>query len=275
MADVHAPGDKPAGGRGAIRGTVRAWSRQGIPLKLIGSFLTANKVHGFDCPGCAFPDKTGRHLVDSCEQGQKAIAWEMTRKAVGAEFFDGKTPAQLQSLGDFDLEFQGRLTTPVLYERGAGVFRAIDWDEAYAIAARELSTLPPQSVAFYASGRSSNEAAFLWQLTARTYGSANLPDSSNFCHEPSGYALKQSIGTGKGTCSLDDFEHADLIVVIGQNPASNHPRMMAALYEARKRGARIVAINPMRERGFTNFSDPKNIGFSCQPRSSVLTCIAS
>jgi len=260
MADVHAPGDKPAGGRGAIRGTVRAWSRQGIPLKLIGSFLTANKVHGFDCPGCAFPDKTGRHLVDSCEQGQKAIAWEMTRKAVGAEFFDGKTPAQLQSLGDFDLEFQGRLTTPVLYERGAGVFRAIDWDEAYAISACELAKLPPQSVAFYASGRSSNEAAFLWQLAARTYGSANLPDSSNFCHEPSGYALKQSIGTGKGTCSLDDFEHADLFIVIGQNPASNHPRMMAALYEAKKRGATILVVNPLRERGFTHFSDPKNVG---------------
>ena len=260
MADVHAPGDKPAGGRGAIRGTVRAWSRQGIPLKLIGSFLAANKVHGFDCPGCAFPDKTGSHLVDSCEQGQKAIAWEMTRKAVGAEFFDGRTPAQLQALGDFDLEFQGRLTTPVLYERGAGVFRAIDWDEAYAIAARELSTLPPQSVAFYASGRSSNEAAFLWQLAARTYGSANLPDSSNFCHEPSGFALKQSIGTGKGTCSLDDFEHADLFVVIGQNPASNHPRMMAALYEAKKRGATVLVVNPLRERGFTHFSDPKNVG---------------
>ncbi|MFL6593268.1 MAG: FdhF/YdeP family oxidoreductase [Luteimonas sp.] len=260
MADVHPPGDKPAGGRGAIRGTVRAWSRQGIPLKLIGSFLAANKVHGFDCPGCAFPDKTGRHLVDSCEQGQKAIAWEMTRKAVGAEFFDGRTPVQLQALGDFDLEFQGRLTTPVLFERRSGVFRAIDWDQAYAIAARELAALPPQSVAFYASGRSSNEAAFLWQLAARTYGSANLPDSSNFCHEPSGFALKQSIGTGKGTCSLEDFEHAELFIVIGQNPASNHPRMMAALYEAKKRGASVLVVNPLRERGFTHFSDPKNVG---------------
>ena len=260
MRRERGPGDRPAGGRGAIKGTVRAWRQQGITAKLVDSFLTANKVHGFDCPGCAFPDKTGRHLVDSCEQGQKAIAWEMTRKAVGAEFFDGRTPAELQALGNFDLEFQGRLTTPVLYEKSTGTYRAIDWESAYAIAARELSALPPESVAFYASGRSSNEAAFLWQLAARTYGSANLPDSSNFCHEPSGYALKQSIGTGKGTCTLDDFEHADLFIVIGQNPASNHPRMMAALYEAKKRGATVLAINPLRERGFTHFSDPKNVG---------------
>ena len=254
------PRSKPAGGRGAIRGAMRAWSQQGIPLKLVGSFLTANKVHGFDCPGCAFPDRPGRPLVDSCEQGQKAIAWEMTRKAVGAEFFDGRTPEELRALGDFDLEFQGRLTTPVLYERRRGTFRAIGWDEAFAVAARELAALPPSTVAFYASGRSSNEAAFLWQLAARGYGSAHLPDSSNFCHEPSGHALKQSIGTGKGTCTLEDFEHADLFLVIGQNPASNHPRMMAALYEARRRGATVLAINPLRERGFTHFSDPKNVG---------------
>jgi molybdopterin-dependent oxidoreductase alpha subunit len=240
---------------------VRAFARQGIPIKLVGSFLHANKLPGgFDCPGCAFPDKRGHPLVDSCEQGQKAIAWEMTRKAVGASFFAGRTPEELRARSDFDLEFQGRLTHPVVYERATGVFRAIDWDEAHAIAARELRALDPRAVAWYASGRSSNEAAFLWQLAARAYGSPNLPDSSNFCHEPSGYALKQSIGTGKGTCTLDDFEHAELIVVIGQNPASNHPRMMAALHAAKQRGATILAINPLRERGFTDFSDPKAIG---------------
>ncbi len=260
MAQRAGPDGAPAGGRGAIAGAVRAWSRQGIPVKLVGSFLSANTVGGFDCPGCAFPDKPGRPLIDSCEQGQKAIAWEMTRKSVDAAFFDGRTPAELQALGDFDLEFHGRLTTPVLYERSRGHFRAIDWPEAFAIASRELSALSPDHVAFYASGRSSNEAAFLWQLAARSYGSAHLPDSSNFCHKPSGFALKQSIGTGKGTCSLDDFEHADLFIVIGQNPASNHPRMMAALYEARRRGATVLAINPLRERGFTHFSDPKNVG---------------
>lgn len=261
MKRTSSRSNKPAGGRGAIAGSLRAFARQGIPVKVIGSFLHANKLPGgFDCPGCAFPDKAGKPMVDSCEQGQKAIAWEMTRKAVGAAFFDGKTPAQLQALGDFDLEFQGRLTTPVLFESRTGKFRAIDWDEAYAVAVRELSALAPDSVAFYASGRSSNEAAFLWQLAARAYGSPNLPDSSNFCHEPSGYALKQAIGVGKGTCSLEDFERADLFIVIGQNPASNHPRMMTALYEARQRGATVLAINPLRERGFAHFSDPKNVG---------------
>jgi hypothetical protein len=125
----------PAGGRGAIAGAARAFRQQGIPFKLIGSFLHANKIDGFDCPGCAFPDRPGKPLLDSCEQGQKAIAWEMTRKAVGAEFFEGKTPEQLQALGDFDLEFQGRLTTPILYEREHGRFRAIDWDSACAAAA--------------------------------------------------------------------------------------------------------------------------------------------
>jgi len=255
------PTGKPAGGRGAIAASLQAFRRQQIPIKVIGSFLHANKVHGgFDCPGCAFPDKPGRPLLDSCEQGQKAIAWEMTRKAVDANFFEGRTPEQLRDLSDFELEFQGRLTTPVLYERATNQYHAIDWDEALRITARQLNALDPKAVAFYASGRSSNEAAFLWQLLARSYGSPHLPDSSNFCHEPSGFALKHSIGTGKGTCQLDDFEHAELILVIGQNPASNHPRMMSALYEARKRGATVLVLNPMSERGFTHFSDPKNLG---------------
>ncbi|MCB1567725.1 MAG: FdhF/YdeP family oxidoreductase [Xanthomonadales bacterium] len=251
---------KPAGGRGAIVAALNAFRRQDIPAKVIGSFLKNNKVHGgFDCPGCAFPDKDGRPLVDSCEQGQKAVAWEMTRKAADGAFFDGKTPEELQALSDLELEFQGRLTTPVLYERASNRYRAIDWDQALGIAARELLALPAQAVAFYASGRSSNEAAFLWQLLARSYGSPHLPDSSNFCHEPSGFALKQSVGIGKGTCQLDDFDHAELFLVIGQNPASNHPRMMAALHAARKRGATILVLNPIGERGFRNFSDPKNV----------------
>jgi hypothetical protein len=139
---------KPAGGRGAIAGSVQAFVRQGIPIKLLGSFARANKLHGFDCPGCAFPDKKGHPLVDSCEQGQKAIAWEMTRKAVGAEFFEGRTPGELRALSDFDLEFQGRLTHPVIYEKRTGVYRAVSWPEAYEIAPRELGRLDPKSVAF-------------------------------------------------------------------------------------------------------------------------------
>ncbi|HET9047447.1 MAG TPA: FdhF/YdeP family oxidoreductase [Chiayiivirga sp.] len=252
--------EKPAGGRGAIAASLNAFRKQDIPLKVLGSFWHANKVQGgFDCPGCAFPDKPDCRGLDSCEQGQKAIAWEMTRKAAGASFFDGKTPEQLRALSDLELESHGRLTTPVLYERRSNQYRAIDWDSALDIAARELRALDPHAVAFYASGRSSNEAAFLWQLLARSYGSPHLPDSSNFCHEPSGHALKQSIGIGKGTCQLEDFEHADLFIVMGQNPASNHPRMMAALYAARQRGAKVLVLNPIAELAFRNFSDPKNV----------------
>ncbi len=252
--------EAPAGGRGAILSAFSAFEQQHIPIKVLSSFLHANKVAGFDCPGCAFPDKPGKPLVDSCEQGQKAIAWEMTRKETGVSFFAGKTPADLQRLSDHELEAHGRLTSPILFEKQTGVFRGIDWQQAYAIIGRELNAIAPAQAAFYASGRSSNEAAFLWQLVARSYGCANLPDSSNFCHEPSGFALKQVLGTGKGTCSLSDFERADLIIVMGQNPASNHPRMMVALYEAAQRGATVLAFNPLKEKGFTDFSDPKNVG---------------
>ncbi len=250
----------PAGGRGAILGAIAAFRQQRIAIQLLSSFQHANKTGGFDCPGCAFPDKPGKPLVDSCEQGQKAIAWEMTRKETGVDFFNGKTPVELQRLSDHELEAHGRLTTPILFEKQTGVFRAIDWPQAYAIIGRELQAIAPSQAAFYASGRSSNEAAFLWQLAARSYGCANLPDSSNFCHEPSGFALKQALGSGKGTCALSDFESAELIMVMGQNPASNHPRMMVALYEAAQRGATVIAFNPLKERGFTYFSDPKNVG---------------
>jgi molybdopterin-dependent oxidoreductase alpha subunit len=252
--------DKPAGGRGAVEATLRAFRSQGIPFQVLPALLRANKHQHFDCPGCAFPDKPGQPTVDSCEQGQKAIAWEMTRHSAGPDFFQQRSVEQLRRLSDHELEKQGRLTSPLLYQADSGRYIPIDWAQAFEIAALELRALPPDQVAFYASGRSSNEAAFLWQLVARACGCPNLPDSSNFCHESSSYALKASIGVGKGTCSLEDFDAAELIMVIGQNPASNHPRMMAALREATLRGTKVVAINPLRERGFTNFSDPKNFG---------------
>lgn len=253
--------DKPAGGRGAVKSTFKSYTEQGMsPLKTVSMLLQANKLAKFDCPGCAFPDKPGKPAVDSCEQGHKAIAWEMTRKATDPDFFAHQTLEQLRARSDYGLEFQGRLTTPMLYTRESGKYLPITWKQAFEIAATELKAISPDQAAFYASGRSSNEAAFLWQLVARAYGCANLPDSSNFCHEPSGFALKQSVGVGKGTCSLDDFEHADLILVVGQNPATNHPRMMGALHEAAARGTKVIAINPLRERGFTNFSDPKAMG---------------
>lgn len=255
------PYSAPAGGRGAIKSSIVTFHRQKLsPLKLAQSFREANKPGGFDCPGCAFPDKGEAGFgPDSCEQGQKAIAWEMTRKEAGQEFFQDHTLSELRLWTDYDLENQGRLTTPMLYEKSLDRYVPVSWEQALQAAAGALKSTDPRKVAFYASGRSSNEAAYLWQLMVRAYGSANLPDSSNLCHEPSGYAMKSQIGMGKGTCSLDDFDHAQLIMVIGQNPATNHPRMMGALHEASKRGATIVAINPLTERGFVNFSDPKDI----------------
>jgi molybdopterin-dependent oxidoreductase alpha subunit len=250
----------PAGGWGAVGGTMAAFRRQGIPFKLAGSLRAVNKPGGFDCPGCAFPDKNHGSGIDSCEQGQKAIAWEMTRWQADPDFFAAHTLAELRAWSDHDLENAGRLTRPLRYDAASDRYRPISWDDAWQIAAAELRGLPPGAAAFYTSGRASNEAAFLWQLLARAHGSSNLPDSSNLCHEPSGYAMKEVLGVGKGTCTLEDFGHAELIVVIGQNPASNHPRMMVALHDAAVRGARVIALNPLAELGFRNFSDPKNLG---------------
>jgi molybdopterin-dependent oxidoreductase alpha subunit len=252
------PYDQPAGGRGAVKSALNAFRIQGIPVRALQSFAKANKPDGFDCPGCAFPDKTGGALVDSCEQGQKAIAWEMTNKRADPAFFAGKPLAHLRAWSDHELEAVGRLTHPMVYDGSIDCYVPIDWQKAFDLIGAQLRTMHPESVVFYASGRSSNEAAYLWQLLARVYGCNNLPDSSNLCHEPSGAAMKEAIGIGKGTCSLDDFEHADLIMVLGQNPATNHPRMMGALHDASRRGATVIAFNPLRELGFTNFSDPKN-----------------
>ena len=213
----------PAGGFGSLRASFQAFRRQGIPLKLVESFAKTNKPGQFDCPGCAFPDK-GDALIDSCEQGQKAIAWEMTPQLADTEFFAAHPVSELRDWSDFALENQGRLATPLLYDRATDRYRPIAWEQAFGLIGATLQAIAPQRAAFYASGRSSNEAAFLWQLAARAYGSANLPDSANLCHEPSGFAMKESIGVGKGTATLDDFETAELIMTIGQNPASNHPR---------------------------------------------------
>ena len=190
---------------------------------MVRSFLKANKPDGFDCPGCAFPDRPGSFGPDSCEQGQKAIAWEMTPLKADAAFFGRHTLAELRGWSHRDIEAAGRLTEPLLFNAVTDRYEPIAWGDALQLAATHLRALEPTRVSFYTSGRSSNEAAFLWQLLARAYGSANLPDSSNLCHEPSGLAMKAQIGVGKGTATLADFEQADCILVVGQNPATNHP----------------------------------------------------
>lgn len=252
--------NQPAGGRGAVKASLDAFAEQGIPLKVVRSFLKANKPEGFDCPGCAFPDRPGSFGPDSCEQGQKAIAWEMTPKQADAAFFAQHTLTELRGWSNRDIEAVGRLTEPLRYDPTSDRYIGIEWDAALQLAAAAMRDLEPTRVSFYTSGRSSNEAAFLWQLFARAYGSANLPDSSNLCHEPSGLALKQQIGVGKGTAQLSDFEQADCILVVGQNPATNHPRLMGTLHAASKRGATVLALNPLVERGFVNFADPKDLG---------------
>jgi molybdopterin-dependent oxidoreductase alpha subunit len=250
----------PAGGRGAVKGALDAFAQQGIALKVVRSFLKANKPEGFDCPGCAFPDRPGSFGPDSCEQGQKAIAWEMTPRRADATFFAQHTLTELRRWSPRDLESAGRLTEPLHHNPQTDRYEPLSWDAALALAAQTLQGLKPQRVSFYTSGRSSNEAAFLWQLLARAWGTNHLPDSSNLCHEPSGMALKRQIGTGKGTAQLSDFEQADCILVMGQNPATNHPRLMGTLHAASKRGATVLALNPIVERGFVNFSDPKDLG---------------
>jgi molybdopterin-dependent oxidoreductase alpha subunit len=229
------------------------------PKRSLQTLLKMNHVDGFDCPSCAWPDPDRRKAAEFCENGAKAVAWEATRKRVDAGFFAAHSVAELREQPDHWLEHNGRLTEPMYLAPGATHYAPISWDDALALTADRLRALPdPNRAVFYTSGRASNEAAFAYQLLARRFGTNNLPDCSNMCHESSGRALNQTIGVGKGTVTLDDIaKHAELIVIVGQNPGTNHPRMLTALEDAKKRGARIVAINPLREAGLVKFRNPQ------------------
>ncbi|MBX3166634.1 MAG: FdhF/YdeP family oxidoreductase [Candidatus Eremiobacteraeota bacterium] len=203
---------------------------------------------GYDCPGCAWPDDRHGLSMDICENGIKHAAWELTKKQVNADFFERHTVRELATWSDFALENAGRLTEPLRYDAASDKYTPISWDEAFGVVGRHLAGLPdPNQAAFYTSGRLSNEGTFLYQLWARELGTNNLPDCSNMCHEASGRALKASIGTGKGTCDLVDWEKSDCLIVMGVNAASNTPRMLTALAEAFRRGAQIVHVNPLIE----------------------------
>ena len=249
----------PAGGWGALNSVKNTLLRQDIPLKGAKTLLSANQPDGFDCPGCAWPDRNHASTFEFCENGAKAVAAEATQRRAGADFFAQHTVADLQTQSDFWLEDQGRLTQPMVYDAPSDRYQPIAWDDAFALIARHLNALPdPNQAIFYTSGRASNEAAFLYQLFVRQYGTNNFPDCSNMCHEPSGSGMRPQIGVGKGTVTLHDFECADAIFIFGQNPGTNHPRMLAELRDAHKRGARIVSFNPLRERGLERFADPQN-----------------
>ena len=249
----------PAGGWGALKSVSKALLAQDIAVKGARTLLSANQPDGFDCPGCAWPDRNHASTFEFCENGAKAVAAEATARRVTREFFAQHTVAELTGKSDFFLEDQGRLTEPMVYDPASDKYVPIAWDGAFALIARHLNALPdPNQAMFYTSGRASNEAAFLYQLFVREYGTNNFPDCSNMCHEPSGSAMRPQIGVGKGTVTLDDFEQADAIFIFGQNPGTNHPRMLGELRAAAKRGARIVSFNPLRERGLERFADPQS-----------------
>lgn len=251
--------DNPAGGWGSLRSVARHLLSQDAPVRGAKSLLHINQPDGFDCPGCAWPDRDHTSTFEFCENGAKAVAAESTAHRAGPELFAKYTVTQLAQYSDFWLEDQGRLTTPMAYDAASDHYVPVGWDEAFARIAGHLNALAsPDEAIFYTSGRTSNEAAFLYQLFVREFGTNNFPDCSNMCHEPSGAALKPQIGVGKGTVSLRDFELADAIFIFGQNPGTNHPRMLGELRKASKRGAAIVSFNPLRERGLVKFADPKD-----------------
>ncbi|MBP6799410.1 MAG: molybdopterin-dependent oxidoreductase, partial [Luteimonas sp.] len=251
--------DGPAGGWGALKSVATHLIEQDIEIKGARTLLHANQPDGFDCPGCAWPDRDHTSTFEFCENGAKAVAAEATKFRAGPELFARYSVAQLSEYSDYWLEQQGRLTAPMRYDAATDRYVPVSWEDAFALIARHLNALPsPDEAIFYTSGRTSNEAAFLYQLFVREYGTNNFPDCSNMCHESSGTALTKQIGVGKGTVSLHDFEKADAILVFGQNPGTNHPRMLGELRDAARRGCRIVSFNPLRERGLERFADPQD-----------------
>ncbi|WP_265920431.1 FdhF/YdeP family oxidoreductase [Cupriavidus nantongensis] len=249
----------PAGGWGALKATATAIRTQMDTVKAPITLMRTNQPDGFDCPGCAWPDKEHKSTFQFCENGAKAVTWEATTKRVPPEFFAANTVSSLLNRTDYELEDFGRLTHPMVYDRTTDTFRAVEWEAAFARIGEILRGLAPDQVEFYTSGRASNEAAYLYQLFAREYGSNNFPDCSNMCHEPTSVGLPRSIGIGKGTVSLDDFDHCELILSIGHNPGTNHPRMMGTLHEASRRNVPILVFNPLRERALERFADPQNM----------------
>ena len=255
--NVSKPLKVAAGGGAILESAKTALGKMGIVRGTRG-LLRLNQQGGIDCQSCAWPDPDEKRTVaEFCESGAKALADEGTKKRITAEFFSQYSVAELASKDEFWLNSQGRLTEPVILRKGGTHYESISWEEAFSIIAGELNSLAsPDEAIFYTSGRTSNEAAFLYQLFVRQFGTNNLPDCSNMCHESSSVALSESIGIGKATVRLSDFRETDLVIVIGQNPGTNAPRMMSSLEEAKRAGAKMIAINPLPEAGLLNFVNP-------------------
>ena len=252
--------EQAAAGMPAIISTLTHISKEAGLFRGGELLLRVNQFEGFDCPGCAWPEPDSHRLVaEFCENGAKAVAEEATRELVTPDFFRKWSVAELSSQSDYWIGKRGRIEQPMVLRSGAEHYEPISWEDASSLIARELNSLAsPDEAAFYTSGRTSNEAAFLYQLFVRQFGTNNLPDCSNMCHESSGYGLTEAIGRGKGTVTLEDFQLADAIFVIGQNPGTNHPRMLTTLQGAAKRGCKIVSVNPLRETGLNHFRNPQN-----------------
>ncbi|MFD6371282.1 molybdopterin-dependent oxidoreductase, partial [Streptomyces roseolus] len=252
------PPQHAAAGLPAIGHTLRIAQEQMGAVRTARTLLKVNQKDGFDCPGCAWPEGDKRHLAEFCENGAKAVAEEATLRRVTPGFFAAHPVAELAERSGYWLGQQGRITQPMYLPEGADRYEPVTWERAFAILAEELTSLSsPDEALFYTSGRTSNEAAFLLQLFAREFGTNNLPDCSNMCHESSGSALTETIGIGKGSVSLEDLHRADLIIVAGQNPGTNHPRMLSALERAKAAGARIISVNPLPEAGLERFKNPQ------------------
>ena len=249
-----------AAGIPAVISTMKYGIKNMGVIDSISKLSKVNDFHGFDCPGCAWPDPDShRSFAEFCENGAKAVSDEATKRRADRDFWSKWSVSELSQKSDFWLNSQGRLTEPMILYPDSNHYQPISWNDAFDIIADNLVSLDnPNEAIFYTSGRTSNEAAFLWQLLARRFGTNNLPDCSNMCHESSGVALTESIGIGKGTVTLDDFNSADLIIVVGQNPGTNHPRMLTALRDAKKKGASIISINPLTETGMKKFKHPQN-----------------
>lgn len=256
----YKPYNQPAGGWGAAGATAKVLLQQSVIGKGSKALLAMNQPGGFKCPSCAFPDADERKKLEFCENGAKALAWEATQFRAGRELFAQHTVTELMAQTDYWLEMQGRLTEPMRYDAATDHYVPCSWDDAFALIGRHLRALDsPHQAEFYTSGRTPNEAAFLYSIFVREFGTNNFPDCSNMCHEPTSRGLPPAIGVGKGTIVLQDFEHAEAIFVIGQNTGTNSPRMMSNLVEARKRGIPIVAVNPMPERALIRFAEPQDM----------------
>ncbi len=252
--------DSPAGGWGSVKSLLRHSTRQGAIGTAPDLLRHHNKTQGYMCSSCAWPKPAEPHAAEFCENGAKAAFWEMTSKRTTPEFFGRHAVSELLQWSDFDLENEGRLTHPMRYDAGIDRYVPVTWEEAFTDIGAKLASYDPEAVAFYASGRASLEASYMYQLLARLYGNNNLPDSSNMCHETTSVALPQSIGTPVGTVLLEDFSKTDCIFAFGQNVGTNSPRLLHNLQEARERGVPIVVFNPLREKGWEEFINPQRPG---------------